>query len=275
MNGAVAVDAAGAGPDCARRYGPVALVTGASSGIGAAFAQRLAARGLDLVLVARRRDRLEALASQLAAVHGVGVTVLQADLAATDGPQQVAEATAALDIGLVVSNAGFSLKGDHAGNDPAALTELLMVNCHAPLQLTRAFIPRLRARGRGGIILTSSVEGLIGCPYSGAYSATKALVKALGEALWAELRNDGIDVLTLCPGATATEGAARGGYDPSTVQHMDQPDAVAEQALAGLADGPILISSDHYRRLFEQLTTMPRRDALAAMAKGMRTSRGA
>lgn len=256
------------------RYGPVALVTGASSGIGRAFADALAIRGFDLVLAARRLDRLEDAARELSADYGVQVTSLEIDLTQVDAAERIATATADLDIGLVVSNAGFSMKGEHAANAPAVMTEMLMVNCHAPMQLTHAFIPRLRRRGRGGIVLTSSIEALIGCPYSGAYSATKALVKSLGEALWAELHNDNIDVLTLCPGATESEGLARSGFDAAKMPHVMTAADVAARTLERIADGPLFVSSDHYRDLFEKLTAMPRREALLAMAAGMAPSKG-
>lgn len=256
--------------DFVKRYGPVALVTGASSGIGWAFAEGLARRGLDLVLVARRLERLEDLAAGLADRHGVKAHLLPLDLARNDAADAITEQCKDIDIGLVISNAGFSMKGDHAGNDPAEMTGMLMVNCHAPLQLTRAFIPRLRARGRGGIILTSSVEALMGCPYSAAYSASKALVRALGEALWAELRDDGIDVLTLCPGATESEAAARVGIDISTLQHVMKAADVAEQTLDNIANGPVFISSAYYRSVFDRLLSMPRGQALLAMAAGVR-----
>ncbi len=256
--------------DFARRYGAVALVTGASSGIGRAFAQALAARGLDVVLVARRADRLEQLAAQLEIDHGVRATICPVDLAGPDAAQTILDAVADLDVGLVVSNAGFGMKGEHAGNDPQALANMIAVNCTTPAVLTQGFIPRLRARGRGGMILTSSVEGLIGCPYSGAYSATKGFVNNLGEALWAELAPQGIDVLTILPGATATEAAALQGIDMSQMANVMTPDAVAGMALDNLGNGPTLITSDHYRALFEQLLAMPRRDALVAMARSMK-----
>lgn len=253
-----------------QRHGPVALVTGASSGIGQAFAADLAARGFDLVLVAREARRLGAVAADLAARHGVRAVPLAVDLARPDAAEAIAAATADEDIGLVVSNAGFSLKGDHAVIDPDALTALLMVNSHTPLQLTRAFIPRLRARGRGGMILTSSVEALIGCPWSAAYSASKALVRALGEALWAELQPDGIDVLTLCPGATDTPALARMGLDVARMPHVMSPAEVAAMALDRIAEGPTLISSEHYRATFDRLLAMPRDQALLALAARMR-----
>lgn len=188
--------------DFVGRYGPLALVTGASSGIGRAFAELLAAKGFDLVVVARRVHRLEELAARLANEYGVKTKVCGVDLSETTAAQQILDAAASLDIGLVVSNAGFGMKGEHAANDPKAMTDMLMVNCNIPMQLAHGFIPRLRKRGKGGIVFTSSIEALMGCPYSTAYSATKALVNALGEGLWAELQPDGIDVLTLCPGAT-------------------------------------------------------------------------
>lgn len=258
--------------DFAELYGPVALVTGASSGIGKAFAEALAARGMDLVLVARRLDRLEELAARLARAHGVVARTCQIDLAQPDAAIRMLDATASLDVGLVVSNAGFSLKGDHADNDPQVMAEMLMVNCHVPMQLTHGFIPRLRQRGKGGIILTSSVEGLIGCPYSAAYSATKALVKSLGEALWAELQPDGIDVLTLCPGATESEAAAKAGFDLSKLPNVMKAEDVAALTLDNMRNGPTFISSEHYKATFDQLLAMPRRDALLAMATGIKAS---
>ncbi len=258
------------------RYGPVALVTGASSGIGEAFATALAAGGLDLVLVARRIDRLDALAARLSAAHGVAAHVVPIDLAGPDACQQILDATAALDIGLVVSNAGFSMKGEHAANDPAVMAQMLMVNCLVPLQLTRGFISRLRQRraaGLGaGIILTSSVEGLMGCPYSTAYSATKALVKSLGEGLWGELHPEGIDVLTLCPGATETEALANSGVDMSKMTNTMTADEVARLTLDNIANGPTFFSSAHYRAMFEHLMSMPRRQALMAMAAGLKNA---
>jgi uncharacterized protein len=257
-------------PDFRERYGPTALVTGASSGIGKSFAEALASYGINLVLVARRRERLEQLAERLERAHGVNVTVCAIDLAQLTAAEQILEATASLDIGLIVSNAGFGFKGAHEGNERQGLTDMLMVNCHTPLLLTHGFIPRLRRRGKGGLILTSSVEGLIGCPYSTAYAATKALVNSLGEGLWGELTPAGIDVLTLCPGATDTEAPALQGIDTATLQHVMSPDEVAKLALANLANGPVYLCSEHYKKTFEQLLSMPRRTALTAMAASMK-----
>ena len=110
----------------------------------------------------------------------------------------------------------------------------------------------------------------MGCPYSTAYSATKAFINHLGEGLWAELRPDGIDVLTLCPGATDTEAPVKQGIDPATLDALMSPDEVARLALDNMANGPVYISSEHYRQMFDNLLQMPRRDALMAMADNMR-----
>lgn len=256
--------------DFRNRYGQAALVTGASSGIGKSFVELLAARGLDLVLVARRTHRLRELAARLETECHVNVTVCAADLSDAAAPRQILDATVSLDIGLVVSNAGFGMKGEYAACDPAAMADMQMVNCNAPMQLAHGFIPRLRKRGKGGIIFTSSIEALMGCPYSTAYSATKALVSALGESLWAELQPAGIDVLTLCPGATESESAGLQGIDISSLQHVMPSEEVARLTLDNIRNGPVFFSSGYYRANFEKLLSMPRRDALTMMAKAMK-----
>lgn len=254
----------------AQSHGPWALVTGASSGIGEAFAEELAARGCSLVLAARRTEQMAALAQDLAARHGTQSRVIACDLSRAQAPAELAAACTDLDVGLVVSNAGFGLKGPHEGNDPAQMTEMVMVNCHAPMQLAHAFLPRLKARGRGGILFTSSIEGLMGCPYSAAYSATKALVNALGEALWAEAQGSGVDVLTICPGATESEAAARQGIDLAKLANVMPARDVASSALDALGQGPVFFPSAIYKASFDRLLALPREQALLAMAAGMK-----
>ncbi len=257
--------------DFTDRYGPVAVVTGASSGIGYAFAEELASRGLDLVVTARRLDRLEELAGRLARQQGTEVTPYQSDLADPAAPRQLVEFSARMDVGLVISNAGFGLRrAPHEAHDAEALTKLLMVNCHAPSALAHGFIPRLRARGRGGIVFTSSVEGALGGPYSAAYSSSKAMVTALGEALWGELAGTGIDVLTLCPGKTISEALVKQGFDPSMLADAMPAREVARLALDHIADGPTYISSEHYAAMIEQMAALPRRQALLASAAAMK-----
>jgi short-subunit dehydrogenase len=251
-------------------FGPVALVTGASSGIGKSFAGVLAGMGFDVVLVARRRARLDALADVLREGDGVQVTVCEVDLAASGAAEQILEATAALDVGLVVSNAGFGIKAEHSASDPQEMADMLMVNCHVPMLLSHGFIPRLRARGKGGIIFTSSVEGLMGVPYSAAYSASKAMVVSLGEALWGELSPEGIKVLTLCPGPTDTEAASLQGMDLSNVEGTMSPDDVARVTLENIGNGPTFVSHPRYKAMYDHLIAMPRREALAASARALK-----
>ncbi len=254
------------------KYKPMALVTGASSGIGEQFAVQLAAAGFDLVLVARRAERLAALASRLDAEHGVSSTVIVADLAHPDGVQRVIADTAALDIGLLVSNAGFGLKGPHHENDPGQMSDMLMVNCHAPMLLTHAFIPRLRARGSGGIILTSSVEALLGFPNSASYAASKAFVNSLAEGLWGELSPLGIDVLAVCPGSTDTEAHDLQGIDRSKLEGVMSPAAVVQATLDSLGDGPTFIAGAQNEEMFTAMAAMPRRDALMLLGDAIRQS---
>ncbi len=254
------------------RYGPVALITGASSGIGWAFAEELAERGFDLVLAARRTDRLEELAAKLKAAHGTTSRLCEADLSQVDAPAKLLADTAGSDIGLVVSNAGFNIRGYFETTDAAQMAEMLTVNCHAPMQLAHGFLPRLKARQKGGLIFTSSVEGLIGCPFSTAYSATKALVVGLGEGLWGELQDTGVDVLTLCPGATESEATAKYAEKYAAVPNMQPARDVARLALDNITNGPTFVPNDHYRAQFAQLTAMPRQDALRAMAGALKAT---
>jgi uncharacterized protein len=256
--------------DFSQRYGPVAVITGASSGIGYAFAEELAGRGLDLVVTARRLDRLEELAGRLSREHGVEVTPFQSDLSDPAAPGQLLDFTAGTDVGLVISNAGFGLRrAPHEAHNAATLTTLLMLNCNAPSVLAHGFVPRLRDRGAGGIIFTSSVEGAMGGPYSAAYSASKAMVIAFGEALWGELAGSGIDVLTLCPGKTVSEAAVKQGFSAATLDDAMPAREVAQLALDHITDGPTYISSEYYAAMIERLSALPRRQALLASADAM------
>jgi uncharacterized protein len=224
------------------RYGPWALITGASSGIGEEFARRLAREGFRLVLVARRRERLDALARELAAAHGTEARVVAADLARRDFLPAIEEATGDVEVSLLVSNAGFGKKGPFLEGDLASDLEMLDVNCRASLILTHAFGRRMAARGRGGIVITSSTAAFQGLPYSSHYAATKGWALQLAEGLWFELREKKVDVLALCPGPTDTEGPRRTGVDPDKVPvKMMSVGPVVSAALAGLGKRPVVI----------------------------------
>lgn len=253
-------------------YGPWAIVTGASSGIGKAFAEILAEKGVNLVIAARRKERLEELAQNLTEKHAVQVVPLELDLNAADFLKTLDDATEEMDIGLVVSNAGFGFKGPHHEQSPVALDKLLNVNVRAPMLIARAYAPGLIRRGRGGIIITGSMEGVMGFPWSGAYAASKAYVNALGEALWGELGEHGVDVLVLSPGATDTENLRNQGYDPDKMPGIMSPRTVASSALESIRRGPHYIPGFKNAMTVRILSMLPRRMALKMAAKGIRAS---
>lgn len=187
------------------RYGDWALVTGASAGIGEEFARALAAEGLSLVLTARREERLRSLADELEKRFDVSTRTVAIDLADPDGPDRLADAVQDLDIGILVNNAGLGYAGRLDKQDTDRLKALLAVNCHAPLVLTSRIVPAMVERRRGAVIFTSSAAAFQAMPFHAVYSATKAFDLFLGEAMFVELRGQGVDVLTLAPGPVATE----------------------------------------------------------------------
>lgn len=251
------------------RYGPAAVVTGASSGIGASFAKLLAAAGFDLLLVARRLDRLQSLAETLSQQHSVNVQTLEADLSDPEAAADIARAAAEMDIGLLVSNAGFGLKGPHHAQDVASLNDMVNVNCIAPMQLAHHFIPMFLQRESGGILITGSVEGIMGFPNSAAYAASKAFVQSLGESLWGELEAHSVDVLVLEPSSTDTEAFEKQGIDRTKLSGVMSADEVAQIGLDNLANGPVMIAGEENATLFNGLAQMPRRDALRMMGQTM------
>lgn len=191
-----------------RTYGPWALVTGASNGIGRAIAEQLAQDGFNLVLVARRQEALDALAAELGRA-GVETRVVASDLGPRGGAAQIDKATAELDIGLVVATAGFGTSG--ALLDASLETELDMVdlNCRSVVEVSSVFGRRLAARGRGGIVLFSSVVAFQGTPGAVNYASTKAFVQTFAEGLARELKPLGVDVLSAAPGPTHSGFATR------------------------------------------------------------------
>lgn len=187
--------------------GTTALVTGASSGLGAEFARRLAARGADLVLVARRADRLEALGGELSAAHGVTCTVIPLDLTKPDAvPILVASlADRGITLSTLVNNAGFGNHGPFSGLDPVAIQAEVALNVGAVVALTRTFLPELLAAGSGALVNVASTAAFQPMPRMAVYGATKAFVLSFTEALWYEAKGSGLTVLALCPGPADTE----------------------------------------------------------------------
>lgn len=187
-------------------YGEWAIVTGASSGIGAAFANRLAADGMNLVLVARREDALECLKRLLSNKHSVQIRCVPVDLSVQGCLQPIVEACSDLEIGLVVNNAGTGNPGTLCSCDIQKEVDVVRLNCITPLEITHHFLAGMKRRGSGGIILVASLMGFQGVPYMANYSATKGYLLNLGEALYHECKASGVDVLVVAPGATETPG---------------------------------------------------------------------
>jgi short-subunit dehydrogenase len=188
------------------RYGDWALVTGASSGIGSVFAQRLAASGLNLVIAARRIGLLDDLSRQLTRDHGVRIRCLQLDLSQDDCLKSIVEVCSDIEIGMVVNNAGSGVPNSFSQSDFEIEKGLIRLNCISPAEITRHFLPGMLARRKGAILLVSSLMGFQGVPYMANYSATKGYLLNFGEALHHECRDHGVDVLVLAPGATETPG---------------------------------------------------------------------
>lgn len=256
-------------------YGPWAVVTGASEGIGRAMATDLASRGLDLVLVARRTDRLQALSGDLARAYGVAARCVGADLAEADAAAKVLAVTADVDAGLLVAAAGFGTSGRLV--ETALEEELAMidVNCRAVLGLTKPFAERLARRGSGGIVLLSSIVAFQGTPYSANYAATKAYVQSLAEGLERELSPAGVDVLACAPGPVRTGFAARAGL---TMDGAESAERVARETLDALGRRGTVRPGLRAKLLAGGLATLPRAARTVIMGRimaGMATGRDA
>jgi short-subunit dehydrogenase len=198
------------------RYGPWAVVTGASSGIGREIALRLAECGLNLVLAARSRNALDQLAADVSLKYSVEAQVVVVDLSRETGVESLETATASQDIGLLVAAAGFGTSGRFLDSPLKDELEMLAVNCGSLVALTWHFGRRFAARGRGGLVLMSSIVGFQGMPFAAHYAATKAYVQTLAEGLAVELSPAGVDVLAAAPGPTHSGFATRAGMKMGT-----------------------------------------------------------
>lgn len=238
-------------------------MTGASSGIGSAVARRLAADGVASVLVARRGDRLEALAAELAETHGAACEVLVADLTDPIDVARVAKRVADVDrpIDLLVNNAGQGRSGTFVDGDPTVSRTMVELNVQAVVTLAHAAVVPMLARGRGWILNVSSLGGHTPGPRFAVYSATKAFVTSFSESLHEELRGSGVHVTVVCPGATHTEFGEVSG---STGEHLPRmlwqtPDEVAAEALAAAAAGRVVRVTGLVNRVTGAASTvMPR-----------------
>ena len=248
------------------RYGKWAVVAGASQGFGESFALELARRGMNVVLVARQGDPLEKLADRLRAEYGVEARCVVLDLAEPDFAEAIGNAVADLDLGILIYNAAYVPVGRFLEVGEAELEQVVRVNVRGPLLLARSLLPAMSARGRGAVVLVSSLAGLQGAPRVAAYSASKAFNVILAEALWGELNEQGIDVSVCCAGAMPTPGylASTDWKSPG----MLPPDEAARRTLNALGKGPRIVPG-LINRLFAQLVgrLLTRRAAIRIIAK--------
>lgn len=255
----------------AHRYGPWALVTGASDGIGNALATRIAASGVNVVLVARTEAALQALAGQLSAAHGVETTVLAADLADPAAADAIAALTSRLDVGLVALAAGFGTTGTFLETDLTEELGLIAVNITAVMRLAHTFAGRLAARGKGGIVLFGSIVGWQGVPGQANYSASKAYVQSLAEGLHDDLKPLGVDVLAVAPGPVDSGFGARAGL---AMGSATSPAVVAAATLNALGRRRTVIPGARGKFLTSSLRLLPRRLRSLVLGKviaGMRS----
>jgi len=219
--------------------GETALITGASSGVGTAFAHELAAQGADLILVARNADRLRALAAEITATHRVRVDVLPTDLSRAGAGEDIAAQIATLgrSVDVLVNNAGFATHGDVEHADPARLLEQIQLNCAAVVDLTTRFLPAMTARRHGAIVNVASTAAFQPIAHMAVYAASKAFVLSFTEALWGEARPRGVDVIAICPGATETAFFEVVGAEEASFGKRRTPEQVVATTLRGLTRG--------------------------------------
>ena len=268
----------GASQDFARRYGLWALVAGASEGVGAAFARAVAARGVNVVLLARRQPALEEVAADIAAGTGAQTRTLAVDLTAEDAVATVSHATADLEVGTMMYCAGADpVYQPFLANPVEVPLALVQRNCVVSLQLCHHFAGPMVERGRGAIVIVSSGAALAGAPNMVAYGASKAFDIVMAEALWSEIKPRGVDVLALVLGATDTPAlrrllASRGVLadpdDPTPIPDTVTAEETAAEAVANLSNGPTWFVGDQLRAASEYLRTVSRNEAVNLMIQG-------
>jgi short-subunit dehydrogenase len=253
-----------------QHYGPWALVTGASDGIGEAMARRAAADGLNVVLAARREDKLRALAQNIERDNNVQTRVVAADLSTPQGLEALIAAVDTVDIGLAVLAAGFATTKPFTASAVSDELDMVALNITAVTQLSHVLARRMTARGRGGIILFGSILGWQGVPGEANYAATKAYAQTLAEGLHGELKPLGVDVLCVAPGPVHTGFAARAGL---SMKSATTPAVVTDAAWSGLGRRVTVVPGARATFLTLSLSPLPRRMRSMILRRAMESMR--
>ncbi len=251
--------------------GKWALVTGASAGIGLELAKQLAQGGANLVLTARRVDRLQALASELAAKHGTRTEVFSADLTRPQAPEEIHGFTTekGIEVELLVNNAGFGAFGNAYEIPIEKMLEMIQVNCSAVVHLTRIYLPEMVARRHGDVLIVSSVAAFQAVPYNSVYAATKAFDLLFSEGIAAEVRGSGVRVCALCPGSTSTEFKDVAQQPDRAFRSAETAEKVARVGLEALAAGKTMVISGFKNKLMTESQRLAPRSLVTRMAEKM------
>ncbi|OBJ59464.1 SDR family NAD(P)-dependent oxidoreductase [Mycobacterium asiaticum] len=264
------------------KYGPWALVAGASDGVGAAFAHGLARRGVNVVLLARRQSMLDQVAAELRTTTSAETLTLATDLTHPGAVERITAATAALEIGFLVYCAGGDPNFKPFLATPVEAAEAMVQrNCMVPVQLSHHFAPPMVQRGRGGIVIFGSGAGFVGGPNMVAYAASKAFDMVFAEALWAELHDRGIDVLGLILGKTNTPALRELEYSRGQIASPeDVPagavavDDVIAEAFENLTNGPTWIVGEDMRAAMQMLGSLSRNQAVELISQASAAAMG-
>ena len=252
--------------DFTQKYGRWAVIAGASEGIGASLADQLAARGMDLVLIARNGPLLDEVATRARDDHGVQTRVVVQDLTDPDVGAKVADATDGLDVGLLIYNAGASDRiATFLETDVDYSLKQIKLDCIGPIALAHHFGTAMRERGRGGIVLVASLACLAGSATLAVYSAVKAFQHNFAEGLWFELRPHGVDVCCTPLGMTYTPAFQRMGieYDPATQMLSED---VAREIIENIGNGPVHVVGENNRAVASAVWTIDRRSLVEMMS---------
>jgi len=223
------------------RYGDWALVTGASSGLGADFVRQLAQKKMNIILIARRVDNMNAIAEEVENEYGVKTQVIGQDLIKSDAVDNIRNKVGEKEIGVLINNAGYGALGKFHENDYDYQVDMVKLNCVAPVELTHAFIGPMVKRGMGALIFLASTAAYQGVPFFSVYSATKSFNLFLAEGLWGEYRAQGIDIMGLSPGYTATEFQSQAHIKRTRGPTPAKSEDVVELALRKLGKKPSIV----------------------------------